>query len=246
MTSYGKAGSPSRFAEWKRELELMLARDPTGASIPRFMTVRFMTDHTAGLSPGAHSPRSMVADNDHAVGQLVEALSASPIWKSTAIFVVEDDAQDGPDHVDAHRSPVLVVSPYVRKGVVDSRFYNTVSVLRTMKELLGVRFTNANEASAPSMLRLFEREPVNAAPFKAVLPARELICEVNPATYALGDPRNELLRASARLDLSHADGADPRLLNEMIWKSVKGGRSTPPAGKTRFVSLRRARADLDD
>src|SRR6266550_5821657 len=102
------------------------------------MTVRFCTDHTAGMNPDKHSPRSMVADNDYAVGQLVEAVSKSPIWKSCAIFIIEDDAQNGPDHVDTHRSTCYVISPWIKRGSVDHSFQNTVSVLKTIELVLGL------------------------------------------------------------------------------------------------------------
>ena len=105
-SSYGLSQMPSRFSEWNREFQMMLAKDPSGAAVPNLMLVRFCTDHTSGASAGKHSPRSCVADNDYALGQLVEAVSRSPIWEHTAILVIEDDAQNGVDHVDAHRMPV--------------------------------------------------------------------------------------------------------------------------------------------
>jgi hypothetical protein len=112
-TTYGKYNMPSRFSEWNREFKQMLAKDPSGNAVPALMTVRFNHDHTQGLTPGKFTPRAEVADNDYAVGQLVEAVSNSPIWNSTAIFIIEDDAQDGPDHVDAHRSTCYVISPLI-------------------------------------------------------------------------------------------------------------------------------------
>ena len=134
----GKHRAPSRFREWKTEFDEMLAKDPTGNAVPAFMTVRFCTDHTAGMSAGKHTPRSMVADNDYAVGQLVDAISHSPIWKNTAIFIIEDDAQNGPDHVDIHRSTCYVVSPYIKAKSIDHSFQNTVSVIKTMELLLNL------------------------------------------------------------------------------------------------------------
>jgi YVTN family beta-propeller protein len=136
--AFGKYEARSRFEEWNREFQMMLKKDPTGGAVPNLMLVRLGDDHTVGLNPAKHSPRSMVADNDYAVGQLVETVSKSPIWKSCAIFIIEDDAQNGPDHVDAHRSTCYVISPWIKKGSVDHSFHNTVSVLKTMELLLGL------------------------------------------------------------------------------------------------------------
>jgi hypothetical protein len=129
---------PSRFSEWNREFQEMLEKDPTGDSVPAFETVRFGRDHTMGLNPGFGSPKAMMADNDYAVGELVEAVSRSPIWNSTVIFIVEDDAQFSPDHVDSHRSFAQVISPWIKKSTVDSRFYDTNSVLKSIELLLGL------------------------------------------------------------------------------------------------------------
>ena len=134
LTAYGAFSAKSRFTEWDREFQQQVATN----TVPTFSMVRFMNDHTAGLSSGAASPQAHVADNDYAVGQLVDAVSKSSIWDSTAIFVIEDDAQDGPDHVDAHRSTCYVISPYIKQNSVDHTFYNTDSVLKTMEVLLGL------------------------------------------------------------------------------------------------------------
>jgi hypothetical protein len=117
---------------------MMLKQDPGGGAVPAFMTVRLGDDHTVGANPDKHTPRSMVADNDFGVGQLVEAVSHSPIWQHTAIFIIEDDAQDGPDHVDAHRSTCYVISPWIKPHSVDHTFHNTVSCLKTIECLLGL------------------------------------------------------------------------------------------------------------
>ncbi|HSU65470.1 MAG TPA: hypothetical protein VLJ39_01235, partial [Tepidisphaeraceae bacterium] len=123
--TFGIHDAPSRFSEWKHEFDAMLKKSPDGSAVPAFMTVRFGDDHTMGTNPGHHTPRSMVADNDYAVGQLVDAISHSPIWKSTAIFILEDDAQNGPDHVDAHRSVCYAISPWLKAHSVDHSFQNT-------------------------------------------------------------------------------------------------------------------------
>src|SRR5260221_8245525 len=119
MQIYGKAQASSRFTEWNREFQMMLKRDPRGESVPSFITIRLPNDHTAAATPLSHAPRGMVADNDYAVGQFIEAISHSPIWKSTAVFILEDDAQNGADHVDCHRSTCFVISPWIKKGSID-------------------------------------------------------------------------------------------------------------------------------
>ena len=115
-----------------------LARFESENKMPRFITLRLGNDHTSGAAAGKIAPKSAVADNDAAIGQLIEALSRSKFWASTAVFILEDDAQNGPDHVDSHRSPAFVISPYTRGRGVDSSFYNTVSMLRTMEIILGM------------------------------------------------------------------------------------------------------------
>lgn len=234
---YGKYGMPSRFAEWNREFQMMLAKDPSGGAVPTFMTVRFMRNHTMGLTPGSDSPRSMVADNDYAVGQLVEAVSRSPIWSKTAIFVIEDDAQFGPDHVDAHRSPCLVISPWIQEGTVDSRFYNTDSVLKTMELLLGLAPMSQYDAFASPILGGWSTAPVNVRPYEAILPQKSIIAEVNPPLSALGpkDPRRRLAEQSLQMNFQVADSAPVRLLNEITWKSVKGPQARMP--EPRIVRL---------
>ncbi|MGZ6970922.1 MAG: alkaline phosphatase family protein, partial [Thermoanaerobaculia bacterium] len=132
--------------------------------MPRLMIVRLGNDHTVGTKKGGKTPRAMVAENDVALGRLVEALSHSPFWKETAVFVIEDDAQNGPDHVDAHRTVALVVSPYTRRGAVDSTMYSTSSMLRTMELILGLPPMSQHDAGATPMTAAFADVP-DAAPF---------------------------------------------------------------------------------
>ncbi len=229
-TSYGKYAMPSRFSEWNREFHEMLQKDPSGNSVPALMTVRFNHDHTQGTTPGKFSPKAEVADNDYAVGQLVEAVSKSPIWKSTAIFIIEDDAQDGPDHVDAHRSICFVVSPWIKAHSVDHTFYNTDSVLKTIEMLLGLPPMSQYDAIANPILD-FDGAPQNSATYAAILPAKEIICDKTPAMAAIGrnDPLRKLALQSLKMDFEHPDSAPAGLLNEIIWKSVKGYHSKMPA-----------------
>jgi DNA-binding beta-propeller fold protein YncE len=208
--TYGSHDAPDRFAEWKREFDGYVKE----GNLPAFEMVRFGRDHTSGTKPGVSSPRAMVADNDYAVGQLVEAVSKSPYWKETAIFVVEDDAQNGYDHVDAHRSIAFVISPYVEKGSVDHHFYNTDSTLHTMETLLGLPPMCRYDATAP-VFQAFRPHPENDAPYTALLPAREVVAEVNRSTaYRAAE--------SGRLDFSQPDRVPDDVLNDIVWHSVKG------------------------
>ena len=217
MTKFGRFNAPSRYSEWKREFD----RFVKAGNLPQFEMVRLPCDHTSATRPGSRSPRAMVADNDYAVGQLVEAVSRSPYWKDTAIFVLEDDAQDGQDHVDAHRSIGFVISSHVASGTVDHHFYNTDSVLHTMEVLLGLPPMNQYDATAP-LFPGFSPAPVDAAPYAAVLPAKEIVGEMNDATaYRAADSR--------RLDFSQADRVPDGIMNDILWHSIKGVQTPLPA-----------------
>ncbi len=218
MKEYGRFKAPSRFAAWKREFDEYVR----SGTLPRFMMVRLPRDHTSGTTPGASSPRAMVADNDYAVGQLVEAVSRSPFWKKTAIFIVEDDAQNGFDHVDAHRSIAFVVSPFVQRATHDSRFYNTDSVLRTMELLMGLPPMTQYDAIAPP-LAVFGARPANDAPFQAILPAREIIAQVNAPTAYRAKDSARLLNALVE------ESAPDEELNDILWHAIKGRHTPKPA-----------------
>ena len=193
----------------------------SSGSMPAMQFVRLPSDHTRGTTPGAPTPKAMVADNDLAVGRLVDMVSHSQFWKDTAIFVVEDDAQAGPDHVDAHRVESLVVSPYTQHGKVDSTFYSTVSMLRTMELLTGLKPMTQFDAAAIPMLNAFRGKP-NDAPYSAITPAQSLT-ETNPSNAPMA-------AQSAKMDFSDADRADEQQLNRAIWESVKGPGKAMPAG----------------
>ncbi len=191
--------------------ELRQAED--GGNLPQLMILDLPNDHTYGRQPGRPTPRAMVAENDRALGRIVEALSRSRFWKETAVFVLEDDAQNGPDHVDAHRSPLLVMSPYARRGAVDSTFYTTASVLRTIELILGLPPLSQYDAAADPLFDAFTMD-ADPAPY-AALPARWRLDERN----GLGS------RSTLRLrDFRSPDFADEDALNEEIWASA---RSTP-------------------
>ncbi len=195
--------------------------------LPGLSIIRIGGDHTLGTRPGAPTPRAMVAENDLALGRVVEAISTSPYWKESAIFVLEDDAQNGPDHVDAHRSVALVISPFAKRGVVDSTLYTTSSVLRTMELILGVPPMTQYDAAAAPMYNAFQATP-NPAPFRKIDP-RVPIDERNEKT-AYG------AEASLRMNLEVADVAPELELNEIIWKSIRGASSPmPPPVRSAFI-----------
>jgi DNA-binding beta-propeller fold protein YncE len=177
-------------------------------------------DHTQGTVPGARTPRAMVADNDRALGRLVEAISSSRYWKESAILVVEDDAQNGPDHVDAHRSVLLVASPWTRRAALDSTLYTTSSVLRTIELVLGLPAMSQYDAAATPLYGAFAAVP-DPTPFLA-RQARVSLTETN-------GPDAPGAAASLRMNLREVDRAPERELNEVVWKSVRGAGSEMPA-----------------
>ncbi|RUL87826.1 phosphoesterase [Tautonia sociabilis] len=213
-----------------------LSRFEREGEMPRLQIVRIGNDHTSGTRPGALTPRAMVADNDLALGMIVEGLSKSRFWPQTAIFVVEDDAQNGPDHVDAHRTVALCVSPYTRGSGTDSTMYSTSSMLRTMELILGLEPMSQFDAAARPMYHCFHAEP-DATPYE-LRPARIDLEETNLAT-AWG------AELSNRLDLSREDAADDLLFNEIIWRSVKGADSPMPA-PVRSAFVLQVEEDEDD
>ena len=171
-----------------------------------------------GLAPGAFSPTAQVGNNDQALGKIVEAVSRAKSWKETAIFVIEDDAQNVPDHVDAHRTVGLVISPWMKRGVVDSAMYTTSSYVRTMELLLGLPPMTQFDAAATPMYAAFSTAPS----FESIdlLPAETSLTEKNPSTGALA-------MASLKLDFSDYDRADPDELNRILWAALKPGESMP-------------------
>jgi YVTN family beta-propeller protein len=188
-------------------------------SMPTMQFVYLPSDHTFGTTPRARKPSAYVADNDLALGRLVDAVSHSPFWSSTAIFAVEDDAQDGPDHVDGHRSIAFAISPYTQRGTVDSTFYSTVSVLRTMELILGVPPMSQYDAVANPMTAAFGSTP-NLRPYDAIQPAVSLTAKNTTSSPMAG--------ASLSIDFSEPDRIPMDLMNRILWASVKGAASTMP------------------
>jgi DNA-binding beta-propeller fold protein YncE len=200
--------------------------------MPQDILLRLPNDHTAGTRPGMPKPEASVADNDLAVGRVVEAISHSPYWDDTAIFILEDDAQDGPDHVDAHRSPALVISKYSPREAngpfVDHNFYTTVNMIRTMEVVLGLPPMNNNDAWAAPMAELFSGPGVQP-PFTADDSNLK-----NGLLYQVNPPNGPGAKASARMDFSHADAADNVALNRILWRERKGNVPMPAPRHTVF------------
>jgi WD40 repeat protein len=219
---------------WERDFDSLVR----AGKLPQFNLVYLPNDHTSGLSKGAYSPLAAVADNDEAVGRLVEHLSHSPVWKETVIFILEDDAQNGPDHVDAHRSPAYVAGGLVKRHFVDHSMYSTSSMLRTIELILGLSPMSQYDASAPSLWRCFG-DSADVRPFQALPPGIDLSLR-NTAW-------NELAKKSAGFDFTREDRVPENAFNEVLWKGIKGMDSQLPASRrAAFVRTRRQSNDRDD
>jgi YVTN family beta-propeller protein len=213
-----------------------LKRFEAEGQMPQLQVVRLPQDHTMGTAAGKWTPTACVAENDLALGKLVESISKSKFWPSTAIFVVEDDAQNGPDHVDAHRTVALVISPYTKRHHVDSTMYSTSSMLRTMELVLGLKPMSQFDAAATPMYASFQSKP-DIRPYNA-LAANVDILETN-SKLAWG--ANE----SRKMNFAKEDAADDLKLNEIIWRSVRGAKSPMPA-PTRASFVFAPAPDRDD
>jgi YVTN family beta-propeller protein len=186
---------------------------------PNLMVVYLPNNHTNGMTPGSRTPDAMVADNDLAVGKIVDAISHSRFWRDTCVFVTEDDPQDGFDHVDGHRSPCLVVSAYTKRGAVVSNFYNQTSVLRTIELMLGLPPMNQFDSMSPAMFECFS-EKADLRPFDAV-PNRVSLEDRNPPKTALRGEALEMAERSERLKLDVPDQANENELNRILWFAAK-------------------------
>jgi phospholipase C len=228
--NYPDVKRAARFIAELRRMEAL-------GDMPRLQVVRLGGDHTEGTKPGAHTPTAMVADNDIALGQIIEALSHSKFWADTAVFVLEDDAQNGPDHVDAHRMPGFVVSSWTKRHAVDSTLYSTTSMLRTMELILGLPPMSQFDAAAMPMWQSFAAQ-ADLTPFTA-----------RPAQVNL-EARNSKLawgaRDSQKMDFSEPDRADDIALNEIVWRSVRGADSPMPAPVRAAFFKAHPKPDEDD
>jgi hypothetical protein len=211
-------------------------------TMPNYITVRLGDDHTAGTTPGGPTPKSSVADNDLAIGRMIDAISHSAYWDDTAVFILEDDAQNGADHVDAHRSMALVISKYAPRAAsgaafVDSRFYSTVSVVRTMETLLGLPPMNNNDALA-SLIGSEFTGPGDQKPFTVDWVNRD-----NGLIYTANAPTAVGAKESARMDFTHADRAPVEKLNVILWKDAMGNAPVPAQ---LLQKQKKAKKDDDD
>jgi len=205
--------------------------------MPRLQIVRLPADHTFGTRLNKPTPRACVADNDAALGRIVDAVSHSKFWPHVAIFVVEDDAQNGADHVDAHRTVAFVISPYVKHGFVDSTMYSTSSMLRTIELILGLRPMSQFDSAATPMLNSFQAKS-DERPYTA-LPPR---IDVNERTVKTSWGT----RQSQKMDFSKEDAVDDFLLNEVVWRAVRGdGSRMPPPTRAGFVFVHGSQDDDD-
>jgi len=221
-----------RYEAWKQEFD---AFDANG-DLPRLQIIRLPNNHTQGTRKGKPTPRAYVAQNDLALGLIIERISKSRYWPHAAVFVLEDDAQNGPDHVDAHRSIAFVASPYAKRGVVDHTMYSTSGMLRTMELILGLGPMSQHDAAAQPMRDAFTTQP-DLRPYLH-RPASHDLNEVNLAG-AYGQERSE------ELNLLTEDAAPDIEFNEIIWKSVKGADSPMPA-PVRSAFVRTSEADRED
>lgn len=222
----------TRFRFWKRDFDSLLAI----GKLPSFNTVRFGNDHTEGVRLGRPTPYAHVADNDLAVGLFIEALSKSPIWNETAVFILEDDAQNGADHVDAHRSTAYVAGGFVKRGFVDHTPYTTSSMLRTMELILGMAPMTQYDAAATPMWRCFDNtaKPFN---FKAIVPDVDL----HQKTTAM----SEWQRRSEKFNFAKEDANNDIEFNKVLWHAIKGNTPFPGPKRAAFLKLKEEDGDDD-
>jgi YVTN family beta-propeller protein len=223
----------TRFHQWIKDFDSLVA----AGALPAMNVMRFGNDHTEGVRRGKPTPFAHAADNDLAVGLFLDYLSHSPVWKESVVFIVEDDAQNGPDHVDAHRSTAYVAGAFVRRHFVDHSMYSTTSMLRTMELILGLKPMTQYDASSPSMWRSFMAE-ADLSPYNA-LPANIDLNQKNQASNALS-------KKSASLDFAREDRVPDQLFNEILWKAIKGpGAAVPVPNHAAFVKVTKTK-DADD
>ncbi len=211
-------------------------------SMPNLVIVQLPSDHTYGTRPGTSTPKAMVADNDLALGQIVEGLSRSSFWKKMAIFVVEDDAQNGVDHVDGHRTVALAIGPYVRRGAVDSTFYSNQSMLKTIELILGLPVLTLFDLIANDMRASFHQTP-DFASYTAVTP-RQSLTELNPPASALRGAARRAALDSLKMRWEVPDAVPTEKLNRIVWHQVRGWKTPyPGARRALFAPLS---LDIDD
>jgi len=219
---------------WEKDFDSLLVRN----AVPRLNTIRLGNDHTSGARVGLPTPEAAVADNDLAVGKLVEHLSKSPIWQESVVFILEDDAQNGPDHVDAHRSIAFVAGGLVKRGFVDHTPYSTSGMLRTIELILGLKPMSQYDAAATPLWRCFSKK-VDPSSFTA----REAGVDLAQKNVAV----NVNSKRSSLFNLSHPDDIDDLVFSEIVWQTVRGSASKmPPPRRGAFVRLGEAEEEEDE
>ena len=226
-----KVRDTTRVNQWKRDFDSLVAIN----ALPQLNTLRLINDHTEGMGKGRPTPFAHVADNDLSVGMFIEFLSKSPVWNESVVFILEDDAQNGPDHVDAHRSTAYVVGPYVKRHFVDHTAYTTSGMLRTIELILGIPPMSQYDAAATPLWRCFTARPDYTG--YTALPGNIDLTEKNVVW-------NELSERSAKFDLSREDRIPDLEFNEVIWKGVKGLNSVMPAPRrAAFIKMKASKDD---
>ena len=235
FTSWDQAvRDTTRFFQWKREFDSLLSKN----AVPQFNSIRFINDHTEGLRKGKPTPFAHVADNDWAVGLFVEYLSKSTIWKETVVFIVEDDAQNGPDHVDAHRTTAYIAGGYIKRNFIDHTMYSTTSMLRTIEIILGLPAMSQYDAAAKPMWNCFSSK-YGPEPFTSVPPQID-ITEKNTAM-------NEWQRRSEKFNLTKEDAVPDLEFNIVLWHGIKGSDIPFPAPRrAAFLKINNDKKDDDD
>jgi YVTN family beta-propeller protein len=219
--------------KWERE-----------GSMPNLVVLQLPSNHTNGTAPGVSTPKAMVADNDLALGQIVEALTRTSFWRKMAIFVVEDDAQNGVDHVDGHRTVALAISPYVRRGAVDSTFYSHQSILKTIELILGLPALSLFDLIANDMRASFTNT-ADYASYEAIEPGQSLF-EINPPLQALRGAPRKAAQDSMRMRWDTPDAAPTERLNRIVWHDVKGWNVPYPAPRNAVFAPLALDVDDDD
>lgn len=210
---------------WEKDFDSLVS----AGNLPQLSTIRLANDHTSGARKGNYSVISALADNDLAVGQLVEHLSKSSIWKESLVIILEDDAQNGSDHVDAHRSPVYLAGPYVKRNFVDHTMYSTSGVLRTIELIIGMKPMSQYDAAATPLFRSMTNKPDLTS--YTLIPANVDIHIKNTAW-------NKSAITSATFNLAKEDAVPDLVLNSIIWKAVKGENSVMPSPRrSAFVKI---------
>ena len=217
-----------RFTQWKNDFDSLLAIN----AVPNFSTIRLGNDHTEGMRAGRPTPFAHVADNDLAVGMLIDHLSKSAVWNESVVFILEDDAQNGPDHVDAHRSPAFIIGPHVKSKSIDHTMYTTSGMLRTIELILGLPPMTQFDAAATPMWRSFTNK-TTLAPYNFI-PANVNLNDINPAT----SEKSELAKWSEKFDWSKEDKVPDMVMNEILWRGIKG-ISAPPPVRAAFLKIKK-------